>query len=109
MSEPLRKTISDELLKHGWTLDEGSAIASKFYATAVGKKQAHLYLTGKDASGCSLIVGEYFSEGRNALEPHAAFVPGSVSHDQIQGIVARFARNADAVIAQTYAVKLLHG
>ena len=101
-------TVLKAVLKaHGWTEHVGAAIAQKSYQTAVGPRVAHTYLSRGDEFNFT-ICGDYQSEGRNALEPHGVLVPKTIDPAGAVRLIVRYARGADAAVAQTYAAKLWH-
>lgn len=107
MNEALRAAVTERLVVHGWTAVRPVALARKSYETAVGEKEALVYLAdyGPECD-CVLISGDYQSEGRNALESHSVLLPRNADATQVQQLVAKFTQNADAVIAETYAARL---
>jgi hypothetical protein len=109
LNEALRAAVTERLVVHGWTAVSPVALAIKSYETAVGQKDAHVYLAdyGSECE-CVAISGDYQSEGRNALESHSVLLPRNADANQVQQLVAKFTQNADAVIAQTYAARLFH-
>jgi hypothetical protein len=110
MTNTLEATIAAHLSELGWKrLTGGTAIASKSYATAVGPKEALVYLQDF-GSQCDYVglAGEYVSEGRNALDSQGQLIPRSAEGDALLATVQRFAADCDAAVAQTYAARLLH-
>jgi len=108
MSSSLNESIASYLLQRGWTAFGGTAIAIKGYPTAVGEKEAAAYVVdyGRNCDGV-LLTGTYWSEGRNVLEPHAVLIPKTVDEASLREYVKRFVAQCDAVIADTYAARLL--
>lgn len=104
----IRVLIQQRLVALGWTGTPYTAVASKTFLTAVGERVAHAYVYewGKDAPQGSL-VGDYWSEGRNCLEPHAVLFPKDGTEEVIRQAVDDFATKVDAVVSQTYAARLL--
>lgn len=92
----------------GWTPCDGAALARQSYLTAVGQKEALAYLGyfGRESESI-LLMGSYQSEGRNVLEPHMVAIPKNADVHQVLKLVEQFLRQANKVIAQTYAVALL--
>lgn len=108
MYETLREALTRTLLEHGWSREAFTAIASKDYATVVGTKQAHAYLGRDQSSDPNLVLkGEYYSEGRNVLEPRSVLIPKASSVEAATQLAQAFAAGVDERIAQTYAVRLL--
>lgn len=95
------------LQAHGWTPGNGTAIASKTYQTAVGPKCAHAYLVDFGANAESrILTGDYQSEGRNCLSTTFVFIPKTVGVNDLPSLVAKFAAEVDAAVADTYAMRL---
>ena len=108
MYETLRNAVTRPLLKQRWSGETYTAIASKDYATVVGTKQAIAYLEGDRSSDPNLALkGQYYSEGRNVLEPRSVLIPKASSVDAAIELARAFAAGVDERVAQTYAVKLL--
>lgn len=96
------------LLHMGWTLTKRSAIARKTFATAVGPKEAFVYLyEGASYETNMMIVGDYQSEGRNILCPESRLIPKDCDDEQAAKIIDDFAANAEKVIQASYAARLL--
>lgn len=115
LNEPARqlagvRSIADACLRdHGWTLlpEPHAAIAEKSIQTAAGERSALAYLTPFDSEFCNCTLkGEYWSEGRNALEPHSVLIPRDCPAEEVLRRAAHFVTNAEQVIAETYAVRL---
>ena len=105
---PVGFVIKGLLVAQGWTIlspDGHTAIAYKHFATAVGEKVAHVYLTAGD--GNRTLQGDYRSEGRNILEPRGQLIPLTASADQVKSLVVAFLTDIDNAIAESYAVKLM--
>lgn len=108
MSEQMKIAVTAHLVGQGWTREEGTALASKNYRTAVGVKQAHVYLADYGPNSTSfLLTGDYQSEGRNQLEPHAVMIRKQAGAAEIAHNVEIFARQADVVVSQSFAARLL--
>lgn len=103
----LTQAIAALLVTCGWTLSDGTAIASKMYPTAVGPKQALVYLVQYPESDRAVLTGDYTSEGRNALSTAFVFVPHHADPETIHRLVHQFATGCNATVADTYAVRLL--
>lgn len=97
-----------QLVAEGWKAEDGTAIASKTYATAVGPKQAHAYVQDFGPTSENVVLaGDYQSEGRNILEPHGVLVPRSAEGGVLSALVQKFVRDADDTVADSYAARLL--
>ena len=104
---PVRNLIAHRLIRYGWRLNNGSALAVKTFKTAVGDRDAFVYLAdcGKDSREF-MLQGDYQSEGRNHLDPHPILFAKTSTPEEIQNAASRFAVLVDAVIANTYAMRL---
>lgn len=112
----IRDIVVAKLKSMGWANEDFRTsglhrltVMQKTYETDVGQKVAHVYFrtdTRPDEPDTSL-RGDYMSEGRNALEPHAALIPKNADDATIINLTARFAINADRVIDDSYARRLL--
>jgi len=104
---PVRSLIAQRLQRYGWRLNTGSALAVKTFRTAVGDRDAFVYLAdfGKDSREF-MLQGDYQSEGRNHLDPHPILFAKTSTPEEIQNAASRFAVLVDAAIANTYAMRL---
>lgn len=100
-----RSAVQALLVSAGWQVEQPSAIASKTFDTAVGPKTAFAYLSESRES--TLLTGDYVSEGRNVLAACFALMPPTADDIQVQAHVARFAREAEAAVLDSYAARLL--
>lgn len=100
--------IQRQLQPHGWSPMGLGSLASKLFETAVGPKEAQLYLSdwGHD-SPVYVINGIYQSEGRNALSTTSAHIPKSVTKEELLALINNLAPEVDQVVSQTYAARLL--
>jgi len=99
--------IAQRLCRHGWRPAAGAALATKTFQTAVGRRNAFVYLEDYgNESANYLLQGDYMSEGRNQLESHFVLLPKEASPDTIHEISTQFAVGAESVISNTYAMKL---
>lgn len=101
-----REDVLNALLQHGWTPVAGTSFVQKTFKTAVGEKVASAWLTSGDSFNRTLL-GTYRSEGRNVLEPHGQLIPHAARFDVVLDCVSRFSKAVDAVIAETYACRVL--
>lgn len=101
--------IQRQLQPHGWSpCERSTAVAMKTYDTAVGPKDAVLYLADWGASSDVYILsGNYESEGRNALSTTTAQIPKSVSKEGLLALVNNLAPSLDQAVSETYAARLL--
>lgn len=104
----IEQTIKSVLVSRGWTAQDYTAIASKQYETAVGPKQALVYLQDFGPQEEQLLlVGDYQSEGRNCLSSHGVLVPKCASVAKVKELADWFSIQADKAVGQTYAMKLM--
>ena len=105
--EAIEWNVAKKLEEHGWSrLVSGTAIASKLFHTAVGKKLALVYLSEGDGYNRSL-KGDYQSQGSNILEAKGVLIPVTATLVECNVLVDEFANNAECAISQSYAVRLL--
>lgn len=94
---------------HGWFMAgkplTARADVMKTFDTAVGPKDAFVLIHLRD--GEIGLHGYYQSEGRNILESSTLYVEVSKGPDAMRDCVARFVRDAEERIANSYAAKLL--
>lgn len=103
-----RNQVVALLAAHGWQSADGAAIACKEYETAVGRKTANAYLGQlRPETENFLLTGDYWSEGRNVLDPAITLIAKAANGVELQTCVDRFAKSAETFIGQSYAVKLL--
>ena len=105
---PLEQALQACLVELGWVAEDGTAIASKMYDTAVGPRQAHVYVQdyGPQEGSVSLF-GDYHSEGRNCLSTCSVSVPRFASAEDIRPLVLKFVTQADKAVGESYAARLL--
>lgn len=100
--------IAAILTQRGWKMLPGPAFAAKSFDTAVGPKDAFLWLSRRvDQVGNRSLSGEYQSEGRNILGGCVQIVHESADETAVKGSTARFVDSVEAQIADSYAVRLL--
>lgn len=106
----LREAFKARLVEHGWRAldhEKHSAIACKLFDTAVGEKEAFVYVQDFGNSTESVrLAGCYYSEGRDILEPHGRLVPRGADAQTVAQLVAEFAAGVDDVVAKSYAARL---
>ncbi|CAM5560296.1 hypothetical protein [Eoetvoesiella caeni] len=106
--QTMKQVVTDHLLILGWITVPGAALVEKYFHTAVGAKVAFVYLADFGANSCDyMLQGDYQSEGRNCLEPHAVLIPKNSDLPTIHGLVDSFAGNAEKVISETFAARLV--
>jgi hypothetical protein len=103
--------VAARLTAHGWSADEngyatGVGIAKKTFQTAVGPKEAAVYIT-RSAEGdpTRTLQGTYYSEGNNVMPCASLFK--SWTKDQVEMAVDQFAADADRSVRASYAAGLL--
>lgn len=91
----------------GWSRNCGTAIAFKTYTTAVGPKDALVYLTdwGNDSPN-AMLTGDYWSEGRNILEPCCQLLPKDADAASVRPLIEQFAARVETAVAESYARRL---
>lgn len=105
--ERIESVVVMRLLELGWMSLDGTAIAEKTYQTAVGEKSALVYLSDWCGSNVAHVTGQYWSEGRNIIEPLMAILAYETKPDAIRHQVDRIVSDLDKAVAESYAVKLL--
>lgn len=103
--------ISAHLGRLGWVTGLGTiALGTKTYQTAVGEKEAIVYLIPSMEGEQAYFRAEYTSEGNNVLSTlRAGWKPiGRLDSDEeLAARALALANEIDAEVAQTYAMKLL--
>jgi len=92
------------LVASGWKLEDGTAIASKEYISAVGFKQALVYSTGDGTYYKA--SANYQSKGNNILSTTSVFFQIPLNNYEVQELAVTFAKEIDAIVAESYAVRL---
>jgi len=103
--EDVIASCRQQLANFGWKVEDGTAIASKEFQTAVGVKKALAYFSKGDSYNCRL-HGDYQSQGSNILEPHGVLIPKPSSEEEIRHLAIAFAKKADAAVDESYARRL---
>jgi len=108
--QALRAAIVAQLVAAGWTaLERSTAIAIKTYDTAVGPKDAHVYLADFGSSETNYVLqGEYYSEGSNVLSARGILIPKNAEPAAVKTLTERFAVGAEQEILDSYAKRLYH-
>lgn len=108
--QTLRAAIVAQLVEAGWTaIERSTAIAIKTYDTAVGPKDAHVYLADFGPSETNYVLqGEYYSEGSDVLSARGILVPKDADLATANTLTERFATDAEAAVLDSYAARLLH-
>lgn len=106
--QALRVTIAAQLVAAGLVrLERTTAIAMKTYPTAVGLKDAHVYLADFGPEETNYVLqGEYYSEGRNALGGSGVLIPKDADPELAIALTVRFAVGAEKSVLSSYAARL---
>lgn len=109
-NQALRPAIVAQLVAAGWTaLERSPSIAIKTYDTAVGPKDAHVYLVDFGPSETNYFLqGEYYSEGSNVLGARGILIPKDADLAAVRTLTERFAAGAEQAVLDSYAARLLH-
>lgn len=110
--EDVRAAVADRLEALGWKKGAWTAVASKSYDTAVGAKEAVVYLASWGPSEANVtLTGAYQSEGHNILSTCFVSVPKTAGREEIDQKVGLFVEQAEKAISESYARRLLleHG
>lgn len=103
-----QEAVVNVLQRNGWAPCKGPSLAAKTFQTAVGPKTAYAYMPlPRNADAHQTLFAQYWSEGRDILEPHGALVLKDCALDELQAMALRFAATIDAVVSQSYAARLL--
>ncbi|HDR9105462.1 TPA: hypothetical protein QDB04_002303 [Burkholderia vietnamiensis] len=101
--------VVEQLAAYGWALYTVSSLpaGTREYATAVGLKQASVWLSKSSEYERYYLTAHYESEGRNAAASCFAFIPMAASEDEVATAVDTFIASVDKAISETYAARLL--
>lgn len=95
------------MVAHGWSGDRvRTDVVSKDFETAAGGRTAVVYCRRSSEGPHHMLSGDYQSEGRNALSTCWGTIPADADQAAIEVEVDRFARQAEAQIHQTYAMRI---
>ena len=108
MINSMKIAITALLVENGWKAEDGAAVASKYYETAVGLKVAFIYVGTKvwPDTDRILITSEYQSEGRDALSTTFSLISLSLTAEQLKVQIVKYLKQVDYAVSQTYAAKL---
>lgn len=100
--------IVGKMIDAGWKrMDTVSQVLNKFYATAVGRKEAQIRID--DGSNENLWVnGWYWTEGNNALAAGDLFIPLDTDQELVALKIDAYLVDAEMRIGSSYAARLLH-
>jgi hypothetical protein len=106
-----KEVVSQALKDQGWEVVDSlsfngtSAVATKEFETAVGKKEAVAYLESwKD--GFDMLTVDYQSEGRNIVQSQSFSIRPGFTEPQIQSGTTRFCNKVEAGIDKSFARKI---
>lgn len=109
MHTALLDQVRLQLAQAGWTPGLWPAVATKRFATAVGDREAFAYLQDWRSESCPedgvVLVGVYYSEGRNILASDATPLPQDGNDDRNR-CIERFAQAVEQRVAGSYARRL---
>lgn len=106
-----KQVVADSLVAHGWSavsdrdMEITYGVATKDFETAAGIRTAIAYFEAP-REGRYPLTGEYLSEGRNVLSTMFIRIPVDASAEGLREAAEQFVREAEAVIEETYAVRL---
>jgi hypothetical protein len=107
-ADQTRQLVLAILCAHGWMAHDGTAVAEKVLATAVGPKSAHAYLrASRDEYTAFVLSGQYWSEGNDALGGCSILIPRGADEDTVRVLALKFVAGADNLVAGTYAMRLM--
>lgn len=101
-------TAIDLIAQQGWVADRLLPYGlTKMVATAVGSKNATIWVLYNPREGIVRLNGTYFSEGRNVLDACVRLIPADSGPDAVLAKVWEFLGQVERSIAESYAVRLL--
>lgn len=108
MKQQVLAIIIGKMIDAGWKrMDTVSRVLNKFYATAVGRKEAQIRID--DGSNANLWVnGWYWTEGNNALAAGDLFIPFDMDQKLVALKIDTYLVDAEMRIGSSYAARLLH-
>jgi hypothetical protein len=108
MMDDALEVIQTTLQQSDWLRPDQDLAFTKSFDSQVGPKTAVIWVHGLDQQQRIRLQGEYWSEGRNILEPSMEVIDtANSSIEEIRGLVEGFLRVQERKIAQSYAVRLL--
>lgn len=103
----MQEVVAQRLSELGWIVERRPALASKVFETAVGPKQAVAYLQDYGHSSSAFVLaGQYYSEGRNILEPYGHLIQRIADEDTVRLCTGQFDDDVAMAVSQSYAAKL---
>ena len=103
--------VKQELVRHGWQLSRWRPellpnAMSRKYETAVGLKEALVWIVPAQSDSALQLTAEYWSEGRNALSCCFSRIPVAEEEEVAISKVSAFLAGVEKSITETYAVRL---
>lgn len=96
------------LVARGWVTDRiVKNVVTKYFMTAVGPKQADIWISYDHHYDFHVLNGDYRSQGNNALAASSGWIPASASDAKIAKAVDQHLSLVEHVIGETYAARLL--
>lgn len=99
--------IIECLAARGWIADRIVSAATKDFMTAVGPKQATVWVAYSRSSACHVLTGQYQSQGNNALSACWSWIPATACESEIANAVDEHLAKVEHAIGETFAVRLL--
>ena len=108
MKQQVLAIIVGKMTDAGWKqMDTVSRVLNKFYATAVGRKEAQIRID--DGSDDKFWVnGWYWTEGINALAARDLFIPSDMDPQLVDLKIDAYLVDVEMQIGSSYAARLLH-
>lgn len=107
--ERMKAICAAELERRGWKLIPHEMWhLQKEIATAVGPKWTTIrHLTVEGSKKFFALQGEYWSEGRNILEPSDRWIPFDADDALVEKMAREFIQQVEVKIGDSYAVRVL--
>lgn len=107
----MKRLVCEELEKNGYTLElhgYRQLVATKEFASVVGKKVAYVELTGFSTESVVLyLAGNMTSEGNNCLWACTSYIPKPLEPETVARCVAEFSAAVNKAVAGLVIVRLL--
>lgn len=108
MNPEILERVMQRMAQQGWQIDPvWGCLATKDFATAVGPKQASVWLTDDREFPRYWLHGSYYSEGRDALAACYGIIPAIAEMADIDALVDQFLTDVAHTVGSTYAARLL--
>lgn len=100
--------IIECLVAHGWMTDRVvTNTVTKEFMTAVGPKQASIWVAYSRGADSHLLTGQYESQGNNVLSTCWSWIAATARKSEIDTTVDEHLAKVAHAIGETYAVRLL--